>query len=120
MMSMRVAPSSWQMMAASAMISGFEPKICTPTGCSSFRVDTIERVFLFLKTRPLDEIISVKTSSAPHILAVRLKGKSVIPARGARRTFFLRTSLPLMTRVGFCMDEIPGSCRPFLMHVRGV
>ncbi len=85
LMSTRSAPCPSTILAASAMVSGREPKICTARGRSSGQLRNSRWVAFWLRTSPSALIISVQTSAHPCSLARSRKGRSEIPERGARR-----------------------------------
>ncbi len=66
------------------IISGSPPRIWTPNGLSSVVEESIFNVVLFFWTREWALIISVNASPHPNDLLSRRKGRSLIPAMGAR------------------------------------
>ena len=78
------APEDSTLAAASAMMVGFDPNICTDKGFSAGRLSINRSVLLDLLTSPWALIISEQTNAQPASFASSRKGRLVIPASGAR------------------------------------
>ena len=78
------APSAATMDAASPITDGSDPKSCTASGFSAGWLFKSDRVLGLWRTIPSALTISDVTKSAPKLLAILRKLKSVIPAMGAR------------------------------------
>jgi hypothetical protein len=70
--------------SALLIMSGSHPRIWTPIGLSSGDVESIFNVVLLLRMREWVLIISVNVNPHPSDLLIIRKGRSLIPAIGAR------------------------------------
>ena len=88
-MSIRSAPRSTAIRAASAIASGSQPASCTefgPVPGPASAISAMRSVDAFSRTMAQDAIISDTTSPAPSRRARRRYGRSVTPDIGARIT----------------------------------
>src|SRR4051812_6594017 len=104
LMSMMSAPLSALYFAASAIISGSAPAICTTRGSTSPSWLPRRMVFSEPHRREFDATISETAMPAPIFLQRMRKGRSVTPAMGATISRFRSWTGPILMG---CFGEAP-------------
>src|SRR5262245_21922175 len=95
LMSLICAPRSTFSRAASAIMVGSAPAICTAIGSASPRWSARRRDFAVARSPGSDAIISDAASPAPKRLQSLRKGRSVTPAIGATKRALDSTCVPI-------------------------
>ena len=89
------APAAATIFAASAIVSGFEPKSWIASGCSSEATRRYPSVFSLRCSIPAQETISEQTSPAPNRRPCRLNACTLTPAIGARTRRVGTSTVPI-------------------------
>ncbi len=111
LISIRSAPRSTAIRAASAMASGSHPASCTAFGPPASATSAMRRVVSFSRTIAHEAIISETTRPAPSLRTNRRNGRSVTPDMGARITGVSRTTPPRsMGRSRGCVCTVISIC----------
>src|SRR5690606_6697446 len=104
LMSIIWAPLSTLYLAASAIILGSAPAICTELGLTSPSWLARRRVLALPQRRELEVTISLTAMPAPIFLQSWRKGRSVTPAMGATTRLFLSLYGPICTCLMACLE----------------
>src|SRR5207247_712725 len=95
LMSTICAPRSTLKRAASAIMSGSAPAICTEIGSTSPARLARRRVFSLPHSKEFEATISDTARPAPNLLHNCRKGRSVTPAIGATKRLFRKVREPI-------------------------